>query len=67
MNGFLQFCFGGGLAMNENIGIRDQILYLASVAILRRLLSEGQFPAEMLERLNRKNAETMRCVPMPLA
>ena len=53
--------------MNENTGFRDQILYLASVAVLRRLLSEGQFPAEMLERLNRKNAETMRCVPMPLA
>ena len=53
--------------MNENIGIRDQILYLASVAVLRRLLSEGLFSAEMLERLNRKNAETTRCVPMSLA
>lgn len=37
--------------------IKKQIIYLASVAIPRRLFADGQADKIMLERLNQKNAE----------
>lgn len=47
--------------------LRNQSIYLASVDLLRRMLRDGRFDREMLERLNRKNAETMRCKAVSLA
>ncbi len=47
--------------------LRNQSIYLASVDLLRRMLRDGMFDREMLERLNRKNAETMRCKVVSLA
>ncbi len=41
--------------------LRNQSIYLASVDLLRRMLRDGKFNRKMLERLNRKNAETMKC------
>ena len=41
---------------------RNEIIYLASVAVLRRLYLKG-VNVKILERLNRKNAEAMGCVP----
>lgn len=46
--------------------IKKQIIYLASVAILRRLFADGQADKIMLERLNQKNAEKMNCIPLAL-
>jgi len=52
--------------MHEGTPIKKQITYLASVAILRRLLTGGQADKIMLERLNQKNAEKMNCTPVTL-
>lgn len=41
--------------------IRKQMIYLASVDILRRLLRTGSVDIEVIERLNRRNAEIMGC------
>lgn len=47
--------------------IRKQMIYLASVDILRRLLCLGSVEKEVLERLNQRNADTMGCQPVALA
>lgn len=41
--------------------IRNEMIYLASVDLLRRMLRSGDFDKTVLDRLNRKNAETMKC------
>lgn len=41
--------------------IKNEMIYLASVDVLRRMLRSGEFEKEILDRLNRKNAETMKC------
>ena len=45
--------------MDEDI--RRQSIYLASVDLLRRLLRDEKFEKSILDRLNRKNAETLGC------
>ena len=45
--------------MSEDI--KNQSIYLASVDLLRRMLRDVKFDKKMLDRLNRKNAETMGC------
>lgn len=39
--------------------LRNQMIYLASVDMLRRMLREKKFDKKVLDRLNHKNAETM--------
>ena len=39
--------------------LRNQMIYLASVDMLRRMLRENKFDKKVLDRLNRRNAETM--------
>lgn len=39
--------------------LRNQMIYLASVDMLRRMLKDKKFDKKVLDRLNRKNAETM--------
>ena len=39
--------------------LRNQIIYLASVDMLRRMLRDKKFDKKVLDRLNYKNAETM--------
>ena len=41
--------------------MKKQMIYLASADILRRIAMSGGVEIEILERLNRKNAETMGC------
>lgn len=50
--------------MNEEV--RRQMIYLASVDVLRRLLRAGSVDPVVIERLNNKNAETMGCKVMPV-
>lgn len=46
--------------------IRKQMIYLASVDILRRLLKTGSVEEHILERLNKMNADSMECLPVAL-
>lgn len=39
--------------------LKNQMIYLASVDMLRRMLRDNKFDKKVLDRLNRKNAETM--------
>ena len=39
--------------------LRNQMIYLASVDMLRRMLRDKKFDKKVLDRLNRRNAETM--------
>ena len=39
--------------------LRKQMIYLASVDMLRRMLRDNKFDKKVLDRLNRRNAETM--------
>ena len=49
--------------MNETL--KNQAVYLLSVSILRHLLKMGE-DIKMLERLNKKNAETTGCNLVPI-
>ncbi|WP_177702211.1 hypothetical protein [uncultured Butyricimonas sp.] len=40
------------------------MIYLASVAVIRRLYLNKIVDVEILKRLNKKNAETMGCIPV---
>ena len=58
----LRFTEKEGNTVNVEEKQRNEIIYLASVAVLRRLYLKG-IDVKILERLNRKNAESMGCVP----
>ncbi len=51
--------------MNE--AVRKQLIYLASVDVLRRLLRSGKVERKVIDRLNKKNAETMGCTVVEIA
>ena len=51
--------------MNEES--RKQMIYLASVNVLRRLLKSGSVEYTIIERLNKKNAESMGCRAVEIA
>lgn len=46
--------------------VKRQMIYLASVDVLRRLLRAGHMDRQVIERLNKKNAETMGCQAVQL-
>lgn len=50
--------------MNERL--KNDMLYLASVDLLRRMLRDGKYDRKILERLNKRNAETLNCQPIAL-
>ena len=45
--------------------IRKQMIYLASVDVLKRLFGQG-VEKKIIDRLNQKNAETMGCKIIPI-
>ena len=49
--------------MNEDI--KKEMLYLASVDVLKRLFKQG-IEKDVIDRLNSKNAETMGCKVIPI-
>ena len=51
--------------MNETV--RRQMIYLASVDVLRRLFNSGKVAPQVIDRLNRKNAEIMGCTAVEIA
>ena len=46
--------------------LRKQMIYLSSLDIIRRMLNDGIASREVLESLNRRNAESMGCKPVSL-
>ena len=51
--------------MNEEV--RKQMIYLASVDVLRRLLKSGKVEPQVIKRLNKKHAEPMGCKAVEIA
>ena len=47
--------------------IRKQMIYLAAVDVLRRLLRSRMIEPTVIDRLNRKNAEAMGCKEVEIA
>ena len=45
--------------------VRKQMIYLASVDVLKRLFKQG-VEKKIIDRLNQKNAETMGCKIIPI-
>ena len=43
---------------------KNEMIYLASVAVIRRLYLNKVVDVEILKRLNKKNEETMGCIPV---
>ena len=50
--------------MEENI--KNQMMYLASWGMLKRLVSEESVDIKILEKLNKRNAETLMCDCLPI-
>lgn len=50
--------------INEEEKRKNERIYLASVAVIRRLYLKRVVDIEILKRLNQKNAETMNCIPI---
>ena len=46
--------------------MKNNLLYLAAVDLLRRMLRDGKYDRKILERLNIRNAETLNCQPIAL-
>jgi ribosomal protein S19E (S16A) len=44
----------------------NEIIYLMALSVLRKLYTDGKVRAEILERINQKNAEKMGCTPIPI-
>lgn len=49
-----------------DVAIQNQMMYLAAWEMLKRLLSEKNIDLELVEKLNRKNAETLMCDCLPI-
>ena len=47
--------------------LKDEFVYLAALSILRSLYEKGVASLEVLERINKKNAEKMNCAPIEIA
>ena len=45
--------------------VKRQMIYLASVDVLKRLFKQG-VDKKVIDRLNQKNAETMGCKIIPI-
>lgn len=47
--------------------VKNQMMYLAMWQMINKLALEGAVAPEVLERLNRKNADTLMCDMLPIA
>jgi len=46
--------------------IKNQMIYLVTVDMIKRLIKENRVDIKILERLNKKNAETLHCTPITI-
>lgn len=44
----------------------NEIIYLMALSVLRKLYTDGKVAADILERINQKNAEKTGCTPIPI-
>lgn len=52
------------LKEQHNTDMSNTLKYIKSYMIVRRLYLSGQVNVEILERLNKRNAEQLNCVPL---
>lgn len=46
--------------------IKNQMMYLAAWGMLKRLVSNGSIDIKLLEKLNKRNAESLMCDCLPI-
>ena len=46
--------------------IKNQMMYLATWGMLKRLFNEGKMSETLVEKLNKRNAETLMCDYLPI-
>lgn len=46
--------------------IKNQIMYLAAWGMLKRLLNDGKINETLVEKINKRNAETLMCDYLPI-
>lgn len=51
--------------MNENI--KKQMIYLAAWGVLKKIFNEGKIDISIIERINKRNAETLVCDHLPIS
>lgn len=47
--------------------IKNQIIYLVTLGLIRQFLREGKIDITLAEKLNRKNADELSCDCIPIA
>lgn len=50
--------------MNESI--KNQMIYLAAWETLKKIFSEGKIDISIVEKINKRNAETLLCDYLPI-
>lgn len=46
--------------------IKNQMMYLAAWGVLKRIVIEKKMDVNIIEKINKKNAETLRCDYLPI-
>ena len=46
--------------------IKNQMMYLAAWGMLKRLLNDGKINETLVEKINKRNAETLMCDYLPI-
>lgn len=54
----------GGLPVEQSI--KNQMMYLAAWEFLKRLARDNEVDIELINKINRKNAETLMCDFLPI-
>lgn len=54
------------MAENEEQRRKNERLYVASWGVLKQVYADGTVDAEILRRLNRRNAQVLACREIPL-
>lgn len=44
----------------------NEMIYLMALSVLRKLYKDGKVAIDILERINKKNAEKMECIRIPI-
>lgn len=56
--------FEGDKTLEENL--KNQMMYLATWGMLKRLFASGRVDKDIIEKLNKRNAETLMCDFLPI-
>lgn len=47
--------------------IKKQMIYLAAWGVLKKIFNEGEIDISIVERINKRNAETLVCDYLPIS